>query len=54
MFLLLSRFMNYATVNPYNNQVLKEFPFDNFPDLSLSTEAFNSWKKLSVEERGIQ
>jgi len=46
--------MKYATVNPVNNQLLKEFPLDNFPDLNLSSEAFKVWKKLTVEERGTQ
>ena len=44
--------MNYATINPYTNQKLKEFPFDPFPDLGISQKAFNEWRKLTVEERG--
>ena len=46
--------MKYATINPTNNQLLKEFPFDKFPDLNSSQEAFKIWKKLSIEERGEQ
>lgn len=46
--------MNYASISPFNNQVLKEFEFSPYPDLSLSHNAFNLWKKLSVEERGSQ
>jgi succinate-semialdehyde dehydrogenase/glutarate-semialdehyde dehydrogenase len=46
--------MKYATVNPVNNQLIKEFPFDSFPDLDVSQTAFKVWKKLSVEERGQQ
>lgn len=46
--------MKYATINPCNNELIKEFPLDGFPDLNISLEAFNSWKRLSVEERGAQ
>ncbi len=44
--------MKYATVNPVNNQTLKEFEFDAFPDVELSFKAFHQWRRLSVEERG--
>ena len=44
--------MKYASVNPYNNQLIKEFSLDAFPDLSIFQKAFQSWKKNSVEERG--
>ncbi len=46
--------MKYATVNPVNNQLVKEFDLDDFPDLSVSQEAFKIWRNLSVEERGTQ
>lgn len=46
--------MNYTSISPFNNQVLKEFEFSPYPDLSLSLNSFNVWKKLSVEERGAQ
>ena len=46
--------MKYATVNPCNNELLKEFPFSNYPDIEVSTKAFHLWRKLSVEERGRQ
>jgi len=46
--------MKYATVNPYNNELIKEFPLDAFPDLSISQNAFSVWKKLSVEQRGTE
>ena len=46
--------MNYATINPVNNQLIQEFPLDKFPDLNISHEAFRIWRKLSVEERGIE
>lgn len=46
--------MNYTTINPFNNQLLKEFPFDAYPDLEKSLSAFRVWKKLPVEERGRQ
>ncbi len=46
--------MKYATVNPVNNQLIKEFPLDSFPDLNISLEAFKIWKRFSVEERGKQ
>ncbi len=48
------RTMNYATVNPVNNEVIKEFALDAFPDLNISQQAFYAWRKLSVEERGVQ
>jgi succinate-semialdehyde dehydrogenase/glutarate-semialdehyde dehydrogenase len=44
--------MKYATINPSNNQVVKEFPLDDYPDLNLSVEAFYTWRKYSVEKRG--
>ena len=44
--------MKYATVNPVNNETLKEFELDAFPDLDLSTQAFHIWRKLTVTERG--
>lgn len=44
--------MKYATINPVNNQLIKEFTLDNFPDLNISQEAFKVWRRLSVEERG--
>lgn len=46
--------MKYATVNPCNNELLKEFPFSSYPDIEVSTKAFHQWRKLSVEERGKQ
>jgi succinate-semialdehyde dehydrogenase/glutarate-semialdehyde dehydrogenase len=45
--------MNYATINPYNNQLIKEFPFDSFPDLTVSQKAFQLWRKLSIAERAF-
>lgn len=44
--------MNYATINPCNNELLKEFPISAYPDLAVSTKAFNQWRKRTVEERG--
>lgn len=44
--------MNYATISPHNNQLLKEFPVSTFPDLEVSTTAFHTWRKFTVEERG--
>ncbi len=46
--------MNYATVNPVNNELIKEFALDAFPDLKISQQAFKGWRKLSIEERGLQ
>jgi len=45
--------MKYATINPVNNQTIKEFEFDAFPDLDFSLKAFHRWRKLSVNERGV-
>lgn len=44
--------MKYATINPVNNELVKEFPFDSFPDMQVSVNAFNAWRKLSIAERG--
>ncbi|MCX6199620.1 MAG: NAD-dependent succinate-semialdehyde dehydrogenase [Bacteroidetes bacterium] len=46
--------MNYASISPFNNQVIKEFDFSSYPDLSLSHHAFKVWKNLSAEERSLQ
>lgn len=46
--------MNYASISPLNNQVIKEFDFSSYPDLSHAHHAFNVWKNLSAEERGMQ
>lgn len=46
--------MNYATINPVNNELIKEFALDAFPDLNISQQAFTAWRKLTVEERGVQ
>jgi succinate-semialdehyde dehydrogenase/glutarate-semialdehyde dehydrogenase len=44
----------YATINPATGETLKHFPFHPFPDINLSVEAYNKWKKLSIAERGTQ
>ncbi len=46
--------MNYATVNPVNNELIKEFALDAFPDLNISQQAFKAWRKLTIEERGVE
>jgi succinate-semialdehyde dehydrogenase/glutarate-semialdehyde dehydrogenase len=46
--------MNYATINPFNNELIREFDFDTYPDLNLSQKAFEQWRQLTVEERGHQ
>lgn len=46
--------MKYATINPVNNKVVKEFKNHAFPDIDLSVKAFEDWRKLSVKERGVQ
>jgi succinate-semialdehyde dehydrogenase/glutarate-semialdehyde dehydrogenase len=46
--------MKYVTINPVNNQLVKEFPLDAYPDLIISMDAFNVWRKYTVEERGKQ
>ncbi len=43
--------MRYATICPVNNETLKEFEFDSFPDLEISVKAFNTWRRLAVSER---
>jgi succinate-semialdehyde dehydrogenase / glutarate-semialdehyde dehydrogenase len=42
----------YQSVNPFDNSLIKEYPFDAFPDLKKSVTAQQQWAKLSVEERG--
>jgi succinate-semialdehyde dehydrogenase/glutarate-semialdehyde dehydrogenase len=44
--------MLYQSVNPYTGEVIREFPTDPFPDLRRSVNAFNLWRKLTVEQRG--
>ncbi|HWB65059.1 MAG TPA: aldehyde dehydrogenase family protein, partial [Chitinophagales bacterium] len=46
--------MKYATINPFNNETIREFAIQGFPDVNVSIKAFNQWRKLSVEERGAQ
>lgn len=46
--------MKYATINPVNNETVKEFEFDSFPDLDISLKAYNQWRKLTATERGAQ
>lgn len=53
MFIFVAQ-MKYATINPLNNELVQEFPLDTYPDLNLSQQAFQVWKKLTVEERGVQ
>lgn len=43
--------MRYASINPYNNQLLKEFDFSPLPDLKVSEAAFAHWSSLPVQER---
>jgi succinate-semialdehyde dehydrogenase/glutarate-semialdehyde dehydrogenase len=43
--------MKYATINPCNNQLIKEFELDAFPDLGATQKGFNVWRKLSIAER---
>ena len=45
--------MKYATINPVNNELVREFELDPFPDLNLSLHAYKQWRKLTVEERGV-
>jgi len=44
--------MRYATINPVNNELIKEFALHPYPNLYESVAAFNLWRKLSIEERG--
>ncbi len=43
--------MNYATINPANGELLKEFSFDEFPKLEVSQAAFQNWRRMSVRQR---
>src|SRR5690606_19026489 len=42
----------YKSVNPFDNALLKEYPLDVFPDLSVSVKAQQKWRKIAIEERG--
>jgi succinate-semialdehyde dehydrogenase/glutarate-semialdehyde dehydrogenase len=46
--------MKYESINPYTGEKIKEFAIEPFPDLSISLQAFDKWRKMSVEERGKQ
>lgn len=46
--------MTYATINPYTNELVKQFDFDSYPDLETSRKALKCWRKLSVVERATQ
>lgn len=46
--------MKYASINPFDNTLIKEFPFSSYPDLALSQTAYEKWRRLTVEERGAQ
>jgi len=46
--------MKYATINPVNNQIVKEFETEGFPDLEVSMNAYHQWRKLTASERGEQ
>jgi len=43
--------MKYASINPYTNHTIREFPFDPLPDIDASKKAFNIWRKLTIKER---
>ena len=44
--------MKYASINPVNNELVKEFELDPFPDLNISLNAYKQWRKLTVDQRG--
>jgi succinate-semialdehyde dehydrogenase/glutarate-semialdehyde dehydrogenase len=46
--------MKYQSINPYSGELIREFPFDPFPDMSISLAAYDKWRKLSIEQRGEQ
>jgi succinate-semialdehyde dehydrogenase/glutarate-semialdehyde dehydrogenase len=46
--------MKYQSVNPYSGELMKEFKLDELPNLNLSQNIFNKWRKLTIEERGHQ
>jgi succinate-semialdehyde dehydrogenase/glutarate-semialdehyde dehydrogenase len=46
--------MKYQSIDPYSGELVKEFALDPFPDLNLSLDAFEKWRKLSIEQRGAQ
>ncbi len=46
--------MKYATINPFNNETVKEFDFHHYPDISQSVTAFDLWSALSIAERSEQ
>jgi succinate-semialdehyde dehydrogenase/glutarate-semialdehyde dehydrogenase len=46
--------MQYQSIDPYTGKIIRDFPIDAFPDLTRSKNAFNIWRKLSIEQRGEQ
>lgn len=44
--------MKYATINPVDNKVVKEFKHHPMPDIDLSVKAYQEWRKYSVKQRG--
>ena len=43
--------MLYASVNPFTNQELKNYPFGALPDFDVCQNAFLEWRKKSIPER---
>jgi succinate-semialdehyde dehydrogenase/glutarate-semialdehyde dehydrogenase len=46
--------MQYQSLNPYTGIVTCDMPFDPLPDLTAQVEAYDTWRKLTIEQRGIQ
>lgn len=43
--------MQYESRNPATGELLQTFELDSFPDISVSENAFQNWRKLSVQAR---
>jgi acyl-CoA reductase-like NAD-dependent aldehyde dehydrogenase len=42
----------YQSINPYTNELLKQYSFSSFPDIQLSVKAQEEWSTYSIKERG--
>jgi len=42
----------YRSINPYTNELLKQFSFSSFPDIQRSVNAQKEWSAFNIKERG--
>ncbi len=44
--------MKYQSMDPYTGRVIRDFALDSFPDLAISRDAFDKWRRLTIAARG--